>query len=87
MYIHVRFEFSNRKEASEYSAALSEQGWTLAPDRDSKANEVTVRLGWTLLAQLSNDLAAIYRSRPVINPPVHTIAPVSPLSPRAADHF
>lgn len=86
MYLHVRIELSNRKDASHYASHLADRGWTISPDRDSKANEVTVRLGFPLMADLARDLTEIYRMLPAVNPPVHLIAPVSQDAPRNS-HF
>jgi len=87
VYIDITLRFSNREKASVAAYKLRTMGWKLQPDLTSRATEVSLSIGASVLEKLSTDIKALASAIETDVDRSESIAPVSPLSPRAADHF
>lgn len=87
MYIDITLRFSNRQKATDAALLLRTMGWKLQPDLASKATEVGLSISAQRMERLSTDVATINAAIETDVDRSASIGPVSPATPRAADHF
>ena len=89
MFLRITIDLSSRHDAATLAFLLKSKRWKLFPDRDCRADQVMIDLGYLRLAEFAEDLSAIVRDHNLspVPPPEYlaAIAPVTQTEPRAAD--
>lgn len=89
MFLRITIDLASRHDAATAAYLLRSRGWMLCPDRDCRADQVTLDIGYLRLAAFAADLKQIVRDHNLSPEPqpeyLAAIAPVTQTEPRAAD--
>lgn len=89
MFLRLTIDLASRHDAATAAYMLNSRGWRLCPDRDCRADQVMLDIGYLRLAEFAVDLERITRDHHLSPAPppeyLAAIAPVTQTEPRAAD--